>query len=198
MTSRILGLLQTYQQLALLCVFSPKNWSFPTREKNKWKVLADTTKLLPVWAQGYTVFSDGNLRHYYPFPKKALLWPVFKKKKKNLNRDVDITSQDDMNHVHKNVERLKNRKGAGEWKRLGRDRRGEESTWRRRKEKLEICKGETMAFVEVAGLKLRVRCHSEAPGCLIFHRVIPALWIGLIALSRPLLCTYPHILVRSS
>lgn len=51
-----------------------------------------------------------------------------------------------------------------------------------------------MAFVEVAGLKLRVRCHSEAPGCLIFHRVIPALWIGLIALSRPLLCTYPHAL----
>lgn len=44
-----------------------------------------------------------------------------------LNRDVDITSQDDMNQVHKYVERLKNRKGAGECKRLGRDRRGEES-----------------------------------------------------------------------
>lgn len=47
----------------------------------------------------------------FPFPKKALLWPVLKKK---LNCDVDITSQDDMNQVHKYIERLKNRKGAGE------------------------------------------------------------------------------------
>lgn len=34
--------------------------------------------------------------------------------KKKLNCDVDITSQDDMNQVHKYIERLKNRKGAGE------------------------------------------------------------------------------------
>lgn len=33
---------------------------------------------------------------------------------KKLNCDVDITSQDDMNQVHKYIERLKNRKGAGE------------------------------------------------------------------------------------
>lgn len=36
---------------------------------------------------------------------------------------------------------------------------------------------ETMACGDMTGLKLRVRCHSEAPGCLIFHHVILALWI---------------------
>lgn len=36
---------------------------------------------------------------------------------------------------------------------------------------------EAVACGDTAGLRLRVRCHSEAPGCLIFHHVIPALWI---------------------
>lgn len=38
-------------------------------------------------------------------------------------------------------------------------------------------KKETVACGDMTGLKLRVRCHSKAPGCLIFYCVIPALWI---------------------
>lgn len=45
------------------------------------------------------------------------------------------------------------------------------------KEKLGRHKEESVACRDMAGLKLRVRCHSEAPGCLIFYHVMPALWI---------------------
>lgn len=44
-------------------------------------------------------------------------------------------------------------------------------------EKMERRKEETVSCGDMTRLKLGVRCHSEAPGCLIFHRVIPALWI---------------------
>lgn len=46
-----------------------------------------------------------------------------------------------------------------------------------RKKKIKRHRKEAVACGDMTGLKLRVRCHSEAPGCLIFYRVIPALWI---------------------
>lgn len=75
--------------------------------------------------------------------------------------------------AHKPVQRLQDRKGckeAGEC--LANDKRGEKKDM---KKKIKRHKKEMVACGDMTGLKLRVRCHSEAPGCLIFYHVIPAL-----------------------
>lgn len=61
---------------------------------------------------------------------------------------------------------------------LKRHNRGEEKDIKQMKGKKNIKRHkEESVACDMTGLKLRVRCHSEAPRCLIFYHVIPALWI---------------------